>query len=110
MDLSRGDVVLLSVSFANGCGAKVRPAIVVSSAQYHEIDRDLIVAPVTSRPPRNENEYFLQDWEAANLLKASTVRAKLFTVYRKHILHTPGHLSKRDMAGVEGLLRWALEL
>jgi len=110
MDLSRGDVVLLSVAFASRSGSKLRPAVVVSSSQYHEIDQVLIVAPVTSRPPRNENEYFLRDWEAANLLRASTVRAKLFTVYRKHVLHRPGHLSKRDMAGVEGLLRWALEL
>ena len=93
MALRRGEVVVLSIPFTNGTGA--------------EID---LAAALTSQPPRNDNELALRDWEAAHLLKPSTVRPKLFTATRANVPRSPGRLSNRDMAEVERVLRWALEL
>ncbi|MGH8593635.1 MAG: type II toxin-antitoxin system PemK/MazF family toxin [Gammaproteobacteria bacterium] len=40
---SFGDVVLVSFPFTNQSGEKKRPAVVVSSAAYHQARQDLIL-------------------------------------------------------------------
>ena len=110
MALRRVDVVVLSIPFTDGTRAKIRPAVVISGSQYHKTGSDIIVAALTSQPPRNDNEVALRDWEAAHLLKPSTVRPKPFTTTRANVLRSPGRLSDLDMAEVERMLRWALQL
>ncbi len=110
MALRRGDVVVVSMPSTNGTGAEIRLGVVISASQYHKRDNDIIVAGIVNDPPRNDNEVALRDWEAAHLLKPSTVRPKPFTTTRANVLRSPGRLSDLDMAEVERMLRWALQL
>jgi len=42
--VSRGDVVLMSFIFSDESGAKLRPAVVVSSSEYHRGRKEAIIA------------------------------------------------------------------
>lgn len=45
----RGSVVLVAFLFTDQQGVKKRPAVVVSSKEYHSSRREVIVAAVTGR-------------------------------------------------------------
>ncbi len=51
-DCRRGDVVLGRFVFSDDSGAKLRPAVVVSSTGYHRSRREVIVAAITSNVKR----------------------------------------------------------
>ena len=106
----RGEVVIVSFPFTDGRGDKARPAVIVSGAQYHATRRDLILVPVTSRPPHNALDYRVGDWREAGLLKPSTVCAKPFTFYHAKILHRAGRLHSFDLTRLDDMLRRALDL
>ena len=64
-----GEVWLADIPFTNGAASKLRPALVLW------IDAgDVVVAAVTSAPPRSITDVVLQNWSAAGLRVASTVR------------------------------------
>lgn len=52
----RGDVVLVSFPFSDTSGQKERPAIVVSTDDYHEEWNEVLVVAVTSRSPKTLKE------------------------------------------------------
>lgn len=106
----RGDVVIVSFPFTDGRGDKARPAVIVSGARYHATRRDLILVPVTSRPPHDALDYSVADWREAGLLKPSSVCAKPFTFHHTKILHRAGHLHSADLARLDDMLREALYL
>jgi mRNA-degrading endonuclease toxin of MazEF toxin-antitoxin module len=102
MAFSAGGVVLVSFPFRDKAGA--RPAVVVSAQAYNQLG-DLVVAAVTSHPPRGGLDYALADWSAANLKLPSTVRMLLATVAETRILLSVGRLSDRDWAEVQDRVR-----
>lgn len=108
----RGDVVLVSFPFSDASGQKERPAIVISTDDYHEEWNEVLVVAVTSRPPKSlrKTDYELQDWQSAGLTKPSWVRSHLATVHFRLITRKIGTLSRRDLSGVENCLRVALGL
>ncbi len=66
---SRGDVVLVSFTFSDQSGAKLRPALVMSSDAYHASRQEVILAAVTSNVRRRlVGDHVLNDWKAAGLL------------------------------------------
>ena len=79
MAFSGGDVVLVPFPYRDRSGEKTRPAVVVSAQAYNQ-QGDLVIAAVTSQPPRSPLDYALADWTAANLRLPSTVRMLLATV------------------------------
>ena len=67
----------------------------MSGAGYNR-SGDVVIAAITSYPPRLTTDYALADWQAAGLQSLSTVRMLLATVSETRIVHTIGQLSDSD--------------
>ena len=108
----RGDVVLVSFLFSALAGKKTRPAVVLSTDEYHEEWDELLVVAITSQPPptMRPTDCFLQDWHAAGLHQPSWIRSHLATFDRRLLLHRVGGLTPRDLAAAEQCLRIATGL
>jgi mRNA interferase MazF len=100
MALDPGDVVLIPFPFRDRQGERAQPAVVVSGPGYNQ-QGDVVVAAITSPPPRSSTDYSLVDWGAANLRVPSTVRMLLATVVETRVLRHIGRLSDRDWAEVQ---------
>ena len=107
---SRGDVVLVSLPFTDGSGAKRRPAAIVSSEAYHTSRADAIILLITGNldPPRRCGDYLLRHWQKAGLLYPSIAKPILATLDRRIIIRKLGTLDPQDLRGVETGLRAAL--
>ncbi len=91
-----GDIVSVEFPFADLQGRKRRPGVIlVVDAQ------DVLLARVTTHPPRDAHDVALQDWSDCGLPKPSTVRlAKLAFVDARLVHHRIGRLSARDANSV----------
>jgi len=77
----RGDVVLVHFVFSEGTDAKRRPALILSTEDYHRGRQAAIVAAITSHVScRRVGDHLLRDWQDAGLLDPSRVTAILRTV------------------------------
>lgn len=91
-----GDVVSVEFPFSNLQGQKRRPGLVLAAD-----DHDVLLARLTTHPPRDSSDVALQHWAAIGLPRASTVRlAKLATVDARLVHHKIGHLQSDDCAAV----------
>ncbi len=110
MTFRAGDVVV--VNFPGVTGIKRRPAIVLSSTEYHAARPDVIVGLVTSQTAvaLAPTDCAIQDWQAAGLRRASAFRCFLATLPRSTQLRVVGHLSVRDWQAVRLRVKTALEL
>ena len=112
MAFQRGDVVLVPFPFSDLSTTKVRPAVVVSSALYHEQEPDLILAAITSKVAAATGplDYALNDWQAAGLRYPSALKPVLFTLDPVRVLYQVGTLTASDLAEIDHRLRRALAL
>jgi len=112
MAFRRGDVVRVPFPYTNLSQAKTRPAVVISGKVYHAAEPDLIFAAITSQIPHpiGPMDYVLTGWQRAGLKKPSALKIVLFTLEPSLIVHRIGQLTPTDMAGVDTLLRRALDL
>jgi mRNA interferase MazF len=94
-----GDVVVVPFPFTERYGAKRRPALVCSSAEYNAESRHVVLAMITTstRSPW-PGDVAIRDLEATGLPAPSTVRWKLFTIDASLILRRAGALSDEDRA------------
>jgi mRNA interferase MazF len=91
-----GDIVSLEFPFSTLQTQKRRPGLVLISD-----DVDLVVARVTTHPPRDPSDVALTYWAEAGLPRASTVRlTKLATIDQRLELHRIGHLHAEDSRAV----------
>ena len=109
MTYAKGDVVLVAFPFRDKAAAKVRPAVVLSGADYNRRG-DVILAAITTHPSRTPIDYTIQGWREARLVAPSVVRIQLATVTTRRLLFRPGRLTKDDLARVDLLLTKVLEL
>ena len=109
MAYAKGDVVLVAFPFRDKPTAKVRPAVVISGGEYNRRG-DVIIAAVTTHPPRVPSDFPIRGWREANLVAPSVVRIQLATVATGKILYRPGRLIADDLAKLNGFLKRALEL
>lgn len=87
-----GDIVSVEFPYSDLRGSKRRPGLVLSCD-----DEDLLLARVTTRPPREPGDVALSDWAGAALPRPSTVRlTKLATVDRRLVLLRIGRVSDDD--------------
>ena len=108
---NRGDVVLVSFLFSDESGTKRRPALVISSAAYHNGRSEVIIAAITSRTDRLlVGDYLINDWQQAGLLFPSVVAGIFRTVKEEMIAREMGSLSLPDMESVDGNLKLVLGL
>jgi mRNA interferase MazF len=105
-----GDVVV--ANYPGVEGFKRRPAIVLSSEEYHRTRPDVILGLVTSQVAAAvaPSDCFLQDWRSAGLRKASAFRAFMITVPRDYVIFRAGRLSDNDWRHVRQRLQAALEM
>ena len=111
----RGEVVVIDVPFSNHSGVKPRPALVVSTEQFHQKLPDVIVCPISSQPRYyrrpGPGDHPLKNWRVAGLRRTSTVRISKVLAVDKLIMRSPlGTLSQDDLAKVDTHLRVALGL
>ncbi len=104
MAFSAGDVVLIPFPYRDRLAERTRPAVVVSASAYNQRG-DLVIGAVTSQAPRFPSDYALQDWAAAGLQFASTVRMLLATAAESRVLHQVGRLTDRDWTEVQTRIR-----
>ncbi len=87
-----GDVVSVLFPFSDLQAQKRRPGLVLVSG-----DLDLVIARITTHPPRGKSDVPLAHWSEIGLPRPSTIRlAKLATVDERLVLHTIGHLHTTD--------------
>lgn len=101
-----GDVVLVPFPFTDQTGTKKRPAIVVSSQDYGQRRRDLIIMAVTSqiRPAAVFGEVVIGEWQKAGLLQASVTKPILATIEKGLVVRKLGQLQDADRKAVERAL------
>jgi mRNA interferase MazF len=77
-----GDIVLVPFPFTSQAASKKRPAVVVSNPAYNASKPDIVVMAVTSqlRASALLGEVWLQDWQAARLLKPSAIKPVFATL------------------------------
>ena len=87
-----GDVVSVEFPFSDLQTHKRRPGLVLVSG-----DIDLLVARITTHPPREASDVALQRWSEIGLPRASTIRlTKLATIDHRLVHHKIGRLHPDD--------------
>ena len=111
IDFSRGDVVLVALVFADESGAKRRPAVIVSTSEYHNARQEVVVAAITSNVRHHLfGDRAIADWQGAGLLFPSTVTAILRTIKHSMITRKLGSMASADLGLFSTDLRRALGL
>ncbi len=107
----RGDVVLVNFVFSDESGTKLRPVLVISSADYNRGRLELIVVAITSNVRRRLfGDHRVADWKEAGLFFPSVVTGIFRTVQREMVQRRLGSLTRRDLRAVEDNLRKSLGL
>ena len=105
IDCRFGDIVLVPFPFSDQTTSKKRPAVVVSSDEYHRERPDVLLLAVTSRfRPESDLDVAIAGWEAAGLLKSSLLKPVLTTADRKLLIRQLGSLQAADRAALRALL------
>ena len=96
-----GDIVSVEFPFSDLQGQKRRPGLVLAADATA-----VLLARLTTHPPRDAGDVELANWKHAGLPKASTVRlTKLATVDRRLIHHRIGRLEPDDARLVAGAVQ-----
>jgi mRNA interferase MazF len=101
-----GDIVLVPFPFTDQKATKQRPAVIISSSQYHNESPDVIVMAVTSQVTSrlHAGAAAIAYWKEAGLLKPSLLKPVVATLERKLIIKTLGSLNKKDVAVLDGVI------
>ena len=95
---SRGDVVLLKFNFSDESGVKQRPAVVISSDEYHRGRKEAIIAAITSKVDRLLiGDYLIEDWKKAGLLFPSVATGIIRTVKQEMVSRKLGSIPVKEM-------------
>ncbi len=107
--LQMGDLVV--IDFPGVQGIKRRPAIVISTALYHQYRPDVSVGVITSQVQHATlpTDYILKDWGKAGLHQPSAFRTFLATLPATSATRI-GHCSPQDWQGIVACLQKALPL
>jgi mRNA-degrading endonuclease toxin of MazEF toxin-antitoxin module len=103
---SFGDIVLVPFPFTDQSGTKKRPAIVVSSAAYHQARRDVLIMAVTSqaRPAGAIGEVQVKDWKGAGLIKPSVIKPVITTIEASLVIRRLGQLKKEEQEALRNAI------
>src|ERR1700722_5139444 len=99
-----GEVWIADIPFTSGAASKLRPVLVLWTDAA-----DVIVAAVTSAPPRSTTDVPIQNWSAAGLRVASTVRLSRLDCLEQLLLRRQlGTLAQSDAEELKRV--WASEI
>lgn len=107
----QGDVVLVRFVFTSESGAKRRPAVVVSTSEYHQGRQEAIIAAITSNVDRLlVGDHLISGWQAAGLLFPSVATGIIRTIKQTMIERRLGTMPPADMQAIQEQLRHVLGL
>jgi mRNA interferase MazF len=90
--ISPGEFWLADIPFTNQSASKIRPVLVLWLDAA-----DVVVAAVTSAPPRSATDVSLTDWKSSGLRAASAVRlSRLDCLEQSLLLRRLGAVSSAD--------------
>ena len=99
-----GEVWIADIPFTSGTASKLRPVLVLWTDAA-----DVVVAAITSAPSRSRTDVVLQNWPAAGLRVASTVRlSRLDCLEQKLLRRRLGRVDQSDAGQVNQV--WANEI
>ena len=106
--LKPGDVVI--ADFPGVTGVKRRPAVVISTVDYHTSLRDVILGAVTTNLTiaTAPTDHLIANWAEAGLRRPSAFRTFLVTLPQNQVLAVVGHLSSSDWEAVRECIRIAI--
>jgi mRNA interferase MazF len=91
-----GDVVAVEFPFTDFQTFKRRPGLVLAAGET-----DLLVARLTTHPPRKASDVTMGRWSETGLPRASTIRlTKLVTIDARLVHHKIGRLHGDDVKSV----------
>lgn len=103
------DVILVDFGFTEGIGSKKRPALIISSDNYHKNRQEVIIAAITSNTKRVLfADTKISGWQDAGLLYPSLVTAIIRTIKDSLILRKLGILSRVDFQEVQENIKQSL--
>lgn len=106
-----GAVVVALIRFTNQAAAKRRPAVIVAAKPFHVSRADTIIMPLTSNLSTTHfGDYDLVDWAVAGLNVACRLKGVIQTIERSAVDKRIGHLTARDLSGLQGSLQLMLDL
>ena len=99
-----GEFWLADIPFTSGAASKLRPGLVLWTDAA-----DVVVAAVTSAPPRSKTDVTLENWKEAGLRVASSVRlARLDCLEQRVLRRRLGVLAPLDAEELKRV--WAKEI
>ena len=101
INYNQGDILLIDFSFSEGAGSKKRPALIISSDDYHKKRQEVIIMAITSNIDRVLfGDTKIDKWKEAGLLFPSLVTAIIRTIKTRMAIRRLGTLSKQDFHSV----------
>jgi mRNA interferase MazF len=107
---NQGDVLLVPYLFTDQRGSKQRPSVVISGNAYNRTHPDVILAPITGHAVAATDEVSLVSWQAAGLLKPSSVKPVLSSFDTRLVRRRLGALTTADWEAVSAMFRRVLDL
>ena len=106
--LKSADVII--ADFPGVTGIKRRPAVVISTADYHTTVGDVILGAVTTylTIATMPTDHLIADWTGAGLRRPSVFRSFLVTLPQSKVLAVIGSLSSADWQKVQACIRKAI--
>jgi mRNA interferase MazF len=101
-----GEVVWVEFPFSDYTGAKVRPAVIVSSPKYNRERPEVLLMPLTSQLRHGDSfgSVALDDWQVAGLSRPSVFKPLIAPCLNTRVRNRIGRLSKRDKQALRNLL------
>ena len=107
----QGDVVLVRFVYADGTGAKRRPAIILSTGAYHQSRQEAIIAAITSNVQHLlVGDHLIEGWQQAGLIYPSVATGIIRTVKQAMVERQLGEMPTNDMQAIRDQMRHILGL
>lgn len=108
LTLQPGDIVV--ADFPGVVETKRRPAVVISSVDYHTVRPDVILAILTGQVSDTVQitDHILRDWSVAGLRRPTAYRTFLITLPRQDVVAVIGRVTDHDWLGIQSCLRKSL--
>ena len=99
MTYNAGDVLLVQFPFLELDASKKRPVLVLSSQEFHKVNKSFVAAMITTVTHSNwAGDTIIKDLKSAGLKHQCLIRLKLFTLPDLIDVKKIGILSKSDHA------------
>ena len=104
------DIILVDFGFSEETGSKKRPALIISSEDYHRGRHEVIIMAITSNIRRTlSGDTMIDKWESAGLLYPSLVMGIIRTIKTTMIIRKLGILAQQDFQKVQISLKKAID-